>query len=119
VVVVPQQQGGSSGGSGSSGGGGQAPQQPQEPAGEVCSLSGSASVNGGSGGLSSSGGSYTANGPSSVTVSGYPTCHSPRYGIKLNGPHGFASGCFLDNFNVPLNSSQAGDTITVSITLGC
>jgi type IV secretory pathway VirB10-like protein len=115
-VAAPQQQG-------QQGQGQQAPQTPQQPAApqppvEVCAVSGSASVSGGSGGLSSSGGSYTASGPSSVTVSGYPTCHSPRYGIRLQSPTAFATGCFLDNFVVNVQS-LAGETVNVTIKLGC
>ena len=99
-----------------------APQQPQAPPQpvETCSLSGSATVAGGSGGLSPGGGSYTATGPSSVTVSGYPRCHFYRIDMRSsNGATAYA--CFLDNFSVSIGSAS-GDTVNVTIQVrqgGC
>jgi len=113
VVVVPQQQGGSSGGTGSSGGGGQTPQQPQIPS-EVCETTGSISVsNGDRGSLGGGGGTYKANGGSSVNFSGYPFCHS--YQFTVSGSNGTSGkGCFQTGTGLSLGS-LAGETITVSV----
>ena len=65
------------------------------------------------GSLGGGGGTYKATGPSSITFSGYPFCHSYQFTVSGSlGTHG--SGCFQTATGLSLGT-PADESITVSV----